>query len=67
MSWLSLVLLRGGKSRDSMDVNLSKLREMVRGREALHVAVRGIAESDTTRGLNKNRSGEGEVVNGPVN
>ena len=50
-----------------MDVNLSKLREMVRGREALHVAVRGIAESDTTRGLNKNRSGEGEVVNGPVN
>ena len=52
---------------EQMDMNLGQCREMVRGREALHVAVRGIAESDTTRGLNKNRSGEGEVVNGPVN
>ena len=50
-----------------MDVNLSKLQEMVRDREALHVAVHGITESDTTGELNKNRSGEGEVVNGLVN
>ena len=67
LSWLSLVLLRGGKSRDSMDVNLSKLQEMVRDMEALHVAVHGITESDTTGELKKNRSGEGEVVNGLVN
>ena len=32
---------------DSMDVNLSKLWEMVKDREAWHVAVRGVAKSQT--------------------
>ena len=32
---------------DSMDMNLSKLREMVKDREAWHAAVHGIAKSQT--------------------
>ena len=32
---------------DSMDVNLSKLREMVKDREAWHAAVHGVAKSQT--------------------
>ena len=32
---------------DSMDVNLGKLQEMVRGREVWHAAVHGVAKSWT--------------------
>ena len=33
---------------DSMDMNLSKLQEIVKDRDAWPVAIRGVAESDTT-------------------
>ena len=33
---------------DAMDMNLGKLQEMVRSREAWHAAVHGVAESYTT-------------------
>ena len=41
MRWLDSIT-------DSMDMNLSKFREMVKDREALHAAVHGVTKWDMT-------------------
>ena len=41
---------------DSMNMNSSKLWEMVKDREAWHAAVHGVAKLDTTLQWNKNKN-----------
>ena len=55
MRWLNGI-------RDSMDMSLSKLQEMVRKREAMCAAVYGITESDRTEQLNNDIDIENTLV-----
>ena len=44
---------------NSMDMSMSKLQEMVKDREAWRAVVHRVRESNTTEGLNNNKSNSG--------
>ena len=43
---------------DSMDMNFSKLQEIVRNKETWHAAVHGVVELDMTCQLNSNNNNQ---------
>ena len=43
------------RDTDSMDMNLNKLREIVKSRKGWHAAVHGVAELDLTWGLKRHQ------------
>ena len=50
---------------NSMDMSLSKLRELVVDREARHAAVHGVTESDMTDSLSNNLFPYKVIFTGP--
>ena len=44
---------------DSMEMNLRKVQEMVKNREAWHAVVHGVTKSDKTEGLNNDNYKKG--------
>ena len=48
---------------DSMDINLSKLREMVKDREDWHAAVHGVEDSNMTLLLNNHHHRPNTILN----